>query len=137
MKKLIAAFIILASTTIVAQDAKVDLKVKITGIKNNNGKIMVGLYDSEGNFLKKTFQSKSTIIKGNSAYVVFENLNKGEYAISLYHDENNNDKLDTNFFGIPKEDYVTSNNAKGFMGPPKYADAKFNLQQSKELQLEL
>ena len=31
------------------------------------------------------------------------------------------------FFGIPKEAYGCSNNAKGFMGPPKYEDAKFML----------
>mgnify|MGYP005997300017 FL=1 len=35
--------------------------------------------------------------------------------------------MDTNFLGIPKEPIGMSNNAKGFMGPPKYKDAKFNV----------
>ncbi|MNT83012.1 hypothetical protein D3C72_2228260 [compost metagenome] len=43
----------------------------------------------------------------------------------VYHDENNNGKLDKNFIGMPKEPVACSNNAKGFMGPPKYEDAKF------------
>ena len=30
-------------------------------------------------------------------------LPEGEYAISLFHDENENKELDTNFIGIPKE----------------------------------
>lgn len=56
---------------------------------------------------------------------VFQNLPAGEYAVSVYHDENNNKKMDTNFFGIPKEGVGASNNARGHLGPPKYKDAKF------------
>lgn len=135
MKKIISAFIILASVGIFAQEAKVSLKIKINGFKNNNGKVMVGLYDSEGSFLKKPLKRAKAKIENNSAYVVFEDLDKGEYAFSLYHDENNNNEMDKNFIGIPKEDYAVSNNAKGMMGPPKYADAKFDLTQSKEIQI--
>ena len=35
--------------------------------------------------------------------------------------------MDTNFLGIPKEDYGCSNNARGTLGPPKWKDAKFEL----------
>ncbi|MDI9309668.1 MAG: DUF2141 domain-containing protein [Limnohabitans sp.] len=135
MRKNILAFIMLASVGVFAQEAKVNLKIKISGFKNNNGKVMVGLYDSEGTFLKKSLKGAKAKIEGNSAYVVFEGLTKGEYAFSLFHDENNNNELDKNFIGIPKEDYVASNNARGMMGPPKYNDAKFNLSQSKEIQI--
>ena len=37
----------------------------------------------------------------------------------LFHDENGNGKMDTGFLGIPTEGVVVSNQAKGFMGPPK------------------
>ena len=40
-----------------------------------------------------------------------------------------------NFMGIPKEDIACSNNAKGFMGPPKYEDAKFTI--TKDLKIEI
>jgi uncharacterized protein (DUF2141 family) len=33
--------------------------------------------------------------------------------------------MDTNFLGIPKKPIGMSNDAKAFMGPPKYKDAKF------------
>ena len=42
---------------------------------------------------------------------------------------NNNNKLDTNLFGIPKEPYGFSNNARSKWGPPKYEIAKFELNQ--------
>ena len=61
--------------------------------------------------------------KGN-VQTKFEGLPKGEYAVSVYHDANLNEELDTNMMGIPKESYGFSNNAKGFMGPPSFEDAK-------------
>jgi uncharacterized protein (DUF2141 family) len=55
----------------------------------------------------------------------FTGLRPGTYAISVFHDENSNGKLDTNFLGIPKEGVGASNDAKGHFGPPKFADAAF------------
>ena len=50
----------------------------------------------------------------------------GEYAITLYHDENGNEKLDKNVFGIPKERYGFSNNEYGPHGSkPKFKKAAF------------
>ena len=45
--------------------------------------------------------------------------------------------MDTNLFGIPKEDYGCSNNARGFMGPPKYNDAKFQLTGNKTIDIKI
>jgi uncharacterized protein (DUF2141 family) len=103
------------------------LTIIITGIKNNTGKVTAELYNAKAKFLKTAFRTTSSTIKSNTAIVVFHDLPKSEYTIMVYHDENNNEKLDKNFIGIPKEPVACSNNAKGFMGPPKYEDAKFNL----------
>jgi len=43
----------------------------------------------------------------------------------VFHDENSNGKLDTNFIGMPKEGVRASNDAKGHMGPPKFEAAAF------------
>ena len=48
----------------------------------------------------------------------------GEYAIKLFHDENMDGELDSNFLGIPTEDHGFSNNASGTFGPADYDDAK-------------
>ena len=66
-------------------------------------------------------------IDDHTCRYTFKNIPKGVYAISLFHDENDNGTMDTNFVGIPKEAYGCSNNAKGFMGPPKWQDAKFEI----------
>ena len=133
MTKIIIAIVLFISSLVSAQN--VNLTVKITGLKSNTGIVQVGLFNSEGTFLTKAFKGVSSEIKSNSAIVTFSNIPKGKYAISAYHDANNNGKLDTNFLGIPKEDVACSNNAKGKMGPPKYEDAKFDL--SKDLKIDI
>lgn len=124
-KKVILVLVILIGSFVQAQN--VSLEVKMTGFKNNIGVVKVGLYDAEANFLKVVYKSIKSDIKDNTATVTFTNIPKGTYAVSVYHDENKNDVMDRNSFGIPSEDYGTSNGATGFMGPPKFEDAKFNL----------
>lgn len=121
--------IVLLNTAFVnAQDVKtLDIEVKIHGLDNSDGKLLVGLYNAEDAFLKKQFMGNVTTISDKKGTIIFKDVPEGIYAVSFVHDENDNGKMDTNFMGIPKEDYGCSNNAKGFMGPPKWKDAKFEL----------
>jgi uncharacterized protein (DUF2141 family) len=104
-----------------------EITVIVSDLKNNEGRVFVALYNSETNFLSKEIKGSISDIKNNSCTLTFKDIPNGMYAISLFHDVNNNNKMDTNFLGIPKEDYGCSNNAKGFMGPPKWKDAKFQI----------
>ena len=133
MTKIIIAIILFISGLVSAQN--VNLTVSISGLKNDSGILQVGLFNSEGAFLKSIYKVVSSEIKSNKATVTFLNVPKGEYAISVYHDKNKNGKLDTNFIGIPSEDFACSNNAKGFMGPPKYEDAKFDLNKVSKIEV--
>ena len=138
MKKLILtiAIILTGVFSTNAQEETFDLTVNISGLSSNKGSLMVGVYNTKENFLNTTFKGEVVMIENKKAMVVFKNLPKGEYAVSFVHDENNNKKMDTNFLGIPKEDYGCSNNATGFMGPPKYDDAKFQLTADKSIDIE-
>ena len=118
-----------------AQNVK--LTVAVSDLKSNKGTVKIGLYNSDGTFLKTTYKSLSAPIKNGKAVVTFSNLPAGEYAISTYHDENNNGKLDKNMMGIPSEDYASSNGAKGFMGPPSYKDAKFVISKDSKIEIKL
>jgi uncharacterized protein (DUF2141 family) len=67
------------------------------------------------------------------AQVTLKNLPRGVYAVSVFHDENMNGRLDKNVLGIPKEGYGASNNPRKSMGPPKFAEAKFQLDQPEKV----
>ena len=141
MKNIILIIVIIFSGTFTTQaqkneNDKFDLTIQIEGIENNKGKIYIAIYDSEETFLKK---AKGIIadIKDKKSIGIFKGLKKGTYAVSLFHDENDNKKMDTKIFGIPKEPYGFSNDATGFMGPPKFKDAKFTLAGNKTITINI
>lgn len=124
----IICFFILSTSLAVAQDtSKNTVAVTVSNLESNKGKVYIALYDAEQHFLKKIFRANFSEIKANSCALTFKNIPNGIYAVSIFHDENDNNKMDTGVFGIPKEDYGCSNNATGFMGSPKWEDAKFQV----------
>jgi uncharacterized protein (DUF2141 family) len=139
MKKiiLIAVFIFNGVLMTNAQEETFQITVRVSGLKSNEGKLLIALYNKENQFLKNGFKNASTKITSKRGRYVFKGIPKGEYAISILHDKNNNNKMDTNFLGIPNESYGCSNNAKGFMGPPKYENAKFQLVKNKTIQIKI
>lgn len=112
------------SATLFAQ-GKVEVTVK--NIQELKGTIRMAVYSGEDNFMQKKLTSKNVNVTGKEVIVVFENVKPGEYAISTYHDVDNNNELNTGFMGIPKEPYGFSNDARGTFGPPTYEKAKFNV----------
>lgn len=136
-KFLLIIFILCAIQTSKAQEQTFTLTVNISGLNSSNGNLLIGIYNKKESFLKKPIKSTIIKIENKKALVLFRNLPKGIYAVSFVHDENDNQKMDTNFIGIPKEDYGCSNNAIGFMGPPKYKDAKFVLEEDKRIEINL
>ena len=106
------------------------ITVTISGMKSDKGDVYIALYNSEKNFLKKEFKGTIVQVTDLKAIAFFKNIKKGTYAISVFHDANDNQKLDTKIFGIPKEPIGISNKAKGFMGPPKFKKAKFTVSEN-------
>ena len=128
--RLIIAIVISVFNTAVNAQENYDITVIVKGVDNNNGQIFLGLYNTEADFLEKRFKGMRSNIGNNSCKVTFKDIPAGIYAVSIFHDENDNGKMDTNVIGIPKEDYACSNDAYGFMGPPKWDDAKFELNEN-------
>lgn len=89
---------------------------------------MVFVYNTADDFptkRDKAFRSKKVPVSGPSMLVTFDDVPAGTYGVAVYHDENMNDKMDRSWYGMPKEGYGASNDAKGSFGPPKFDDAKF------------
>ena len=120
---LLTVLVLSVTNSLTAQNKTITATV--VNVTSNDGKVGFALYN-KANFMKKPLQAKNTkIIEGKST-VTFENLPGGEYAIICYHDKNDNNRMDFEPNGMPKEDYGTSNNVMSF-GPPQFNDAKFLL----------
>jgi len=116
------------------------LTVNIIGINSIKGDAYVYLYTSENGFpieISKASRFKKIKVTKKSLTAYFENMETGTYAVSVFHDIDANGKINQNFLGIPKEPVGVSNNAKGFMGPPKYEDAKFLVETKKTIEIKL
>jgi uncharacterized protein (DUF2141 family) len=139
MKKTLLTIVIFftAILSTSAQEETFNLTINIAGLSSDKGSLLVGVYNTKESFLKKPFESDIIKIINKKSIITFKNIPKGAYAVSFIHDENDNKKLDTNFIGIPKEDFGCSNNAQGFMGPPKYEDAKFQLRENKTINIKI
>ena len=131
--------ILLYSVYSVAQSpgSTYNLEVTVVNLKNTKGKVMLALFDSEEAFLEDFTTGKEVKIEGEEVVAVFENLSSGTYAMSVFHDENENKELDSNKMGIPKEPYGFSNNARGLFGPAKFEDAKFELSKNLKISIEV
>ncbi len=57
--------------------------------------------------------------------------------IGIFVDKNYNNKMDRNLFGVPKEQFGFSNNAKGKFGPPSFEDASFTVSSDMNLEINL
>jgi uncharacterized protein (DUF2141 family) len=118
------------------------LAVRVVGARNASGEIRVALFQNAEGFpgdASKALRTQPAQIDPQtlSAKVSFTGIPQGVYAVSVFHDENGNGKLDKNLVGIPKEAYGASNNPPKKMRPPTFDEAKFSLssQQSLEIQL--
>jgi len=127
---------ILFAIPVFAQNS--DIVVIIDKVRSNKGVVRITLFTKEVNYMKSFSIGKIVNAKTGSVSATFENMPAGEYAITATHDENNNGKLDSNFFGIPKEGIGFSNDASATFGPPSWGKAKFKLSQdSKSLRITL
>ena len=120
-----------------AQEETFQITVFINGLDSNEGQVLIALHNEKAQFLKTAFKNAITKITNKKVMYTFKKIPVGEYAISVFHDKNSNNKMDVNFLGIPKEAYGCSNNAKGFMGPPKYEDAKFQLTKNSTIRIQI
>jgi uncharacterized protein (DUF2141 family) len=98
------------------------LEVQFTNLTSNKGLLFVKIVDEKENEI-----SAKTLPIKNQQVIWALQLPPGKYAVSCFHDEDNNGKLTTNLFGIPQERYGFSNNARGKFGPPPLKDQLFQV----------
>lgn len=113
------------------------ITVNITNLKSDRGTCFICLYNKAADFprIANAAFTQSKLIRNGEAHFKIEAVKNGTYAIAAYHDENGNGKFDENFLGIPKEGVGVSNNQLSSFGPPKFHDAKFEINSGKNLEL--
>jgi len=116
---------------------KASLTLELGNIEILQGRLFISLTNDSAqfaNFLDPTeSRLKKVLVKSSTETVVFENLDAGWYAIAVFQDLNGNDSLDTRKFKIPAEPFGFSNNALAKFRPPWFKDARFYIEENKQL----
>ena len=121
------------------------VKVKVNNIKKKC-EMHLAIYDDadvfendngeKGGAAQGIIQGVIEDVKIGSVTYTFE-LPDGTYAIGIFVDKNYNNKMDRNLFGVPKEQFGFSNNAKGNFGPPSFEDASFTVLGDMKIEINL
>jgi uncharacterized protein (DUF2141 family) len=136
MKRLSAIFFLVCMFHFTHAQNKVTAEVE--NFISNQGICQACIFQSASSFEKmEALQCINVVVKDKRAVLTFSGLPDGTYAIFVFHDVNNNKKMDKNFFGIPKEGYGASNNKLPFAAAPKFSENKFILSNQSFVQLKI
>jgi uncharacterized protein (DUF2141 family) len=122
---LLVGFLLLLLLTGQAQAAR--LIVTIQGTRSADGYLYVALFSKPDGFPDGDYSIQHTKLTAaaETLSVVFDDLAPGIYAVGADHDENNNNRLDTDFIGYPTEGYALSNGIRAVISRPRFIDAAF------------
>lgn len=105
-----------------------DLIITFDGISEQKGELFIGIYEKD-NFLRKPTIGKTIAVNPTNNQVTFENLDHGQYAVSVFQDLNGNKQFDMDQYGRPAEPWVMSGNVNPNQ-MPLFEDAKIKIDKS-------
>lgn len=108
------------------------LSVEVTNIGTAKGTIRAALYNNASDFSNwsNPVAYKTVPLTGTGTVRLQVPIpQSGKYALAIYHDLNNNNQLDVNALGIPKEPYAFSKTPESKWKAPTFDDVAFSTQQ--------
>jgi len=141
MKHTLLALALLSGNILYAANNEYTLTIDADGFKNDKGEVQFSLYNKDGTIPDKNlnlyYLKKRVKVKNGHAEATFKNLPKGRYAVSLYHDENNNGEIDKGLI-MPEEGVGLSNfETINFFHLPNFKAASFMLSTNKKLKMKV
>lgn len=125
----VACLILMPAQADDVDTAQVNLVVHASGFAHARGHAVANLFREEDDVLKpdKAYRRVSAEIHDGSAAIIFPDLSYGKYAVSVFHDENDNGTLDHNVLRFPAEPLGFSNGFRLslFSGMPSFEKLQF------------
>ncbi len=103
--------------------------IDVANLQSSRGEVYCTLYRSAKGFPtepRNSFKQARVRVVRKKAQCRFPSVKPGRYAVAVWHDEDGDQELDSNWIGIPKEPVGASNDAEASFGPPSFDDAVFD-----------
>lgn len=111
----------------VAQSRGAALEVRTPGL-TAEGSVVVAVFDKEADWKSRDRPVRTQrVAAGPDSRLRIEGLAPGRYGLMVFHDKNNDGRLNTWPIGMPGEPYGFSNNARGRFGPASWQAASFEV----------
>jgi uncharacterized protein (DUF2141 family) len=102
------------------------------------GVIYITVYDNEEDYMENRYAGAIAKVESEGSLEAVLKIPYGKYAVTIFHDVNEDEELNTNFIGIPKEPYGFSNNPKSSFGPPSFEQSLFEFSEDgQRIEIEL
>ncbi len=132
--------LVLAGTLVSAPVLGADIQAAVEGLNSAKGHVICGIFQSADGFPKDTQKTvKLVTVPASQAGVrcTFTDVAAGTYAISVFHDENDDGVLNTNFLGMPREGYGVSNNHTYAAHAPGFEESRFTVDAAGSIELRI
>jgi len=111
-----------------------ELIVTLENTPSSKGSILIALHTEKTFGTQNPYKFKKTKSEAGTMEFAFSKLAEGMYAIMVLQDVNNNNMMDFNFFGLPKEKYTHSGKLNR-MKAPSFSSTQFMLTENSEIRL--
>jgi uncharacterized protein (DUF2141 family) len=125
----LSAMAVCVALTAPGPSVAADLTVRVGGMLEPLGQIGCSLFASPDGFPMGNSKARVQWLPADAKGVScrFADVVPGRYAVALGHDLNGNRRVDTNFVGLPTEQWGVSRNARPTLRAPRFDEAVFEV----------
>ncbi len=118
-----------ATYTSITTQTSGELVLRFEDLRATAGTIEIAIFNSEEDFLQEGQAMKVVRIPVHDDQVTatINDLPYGTYAVTSYHDINDNNEFDRNFLGVPKEPVAVSRMYTKKWRKPRFGEAHFSI----------
>jgi uncharacterized protein (DUF2141 family) len=110
------------------------LVVELDNVRSGTGAILVSVYSSEDDFLLAgrgdTYRFAPTL--AGSQKLSLDAVPFGTVGVAVFHDLNDNGRLDTNLMGIPTEPFAFSGKPGSKFRAPRFREIQFDFSRDQQ-----
>jgi len=113
------------------------IQLEVSEFNNISGELAIAIFNNEHAFESENeaYTDSTLTVTDSEMIVLIENITPGNYAISVFHDENKDGEITFGGFLnlLPQEGFGFSNNPSITMSQPTYSDCEFNIEEGQTL----
>lgn len=104
------------------------LRVEVTNVRQAGGTVWVGVYTSPDDFMdrdKARLVAARVTGTGKLSVDVPDLIVGEDYALAIFHDEDDDGEFNTNWLGLPSEPWAFSGTLKSRLRLPRFEEVSF------------